>query len=51
MIKVCDNVDCKNPEEEARPICLTKEFDYDYCMWCDFCISRDREMVLSILHE
>jgi len=48
---MCDNTDCKTHGAEPIPIRLTKEFDYCYCMWCQFCINRDKNMVLTKLHE
>ena len=49
--KMCDNTDCKTRGAKPIPIRLKEEFNFDYCMWCRFCIHRDGDMVLAKLHE
>ena len=48
---MCDNTDCKTLGATPIPIRLKREFGFSYCLWCQFCINRDRSMVLTKLHE
>ena len=46
---MCDNTDCITHGAKPIKIMLKKDFDYDICYWCQFCINRDRAMVKTKL--
>lgn len=44
----CDNTNCMRPDDIQRlyRVKLTKEFEYDECLWCKNCIKTDMNMIL-----
>jgi len=46
---MCDNTDCNGKDDKNFHIVLRKEFDNDFCTWCQDCIKRDKDMILLTL--